>query len=146
MGIFCAAAPAVKPLIRKLAPGFLSSVGSRFTSERSGRSKGNMGTYASETTNSRLDHHKGDGAIQLSSQTELEDFSRGNLSISTTNKFWAERSKTSSSDDSEKGVLGLESARQGGIHKTVTVHVVEQNNAEDLEIGRGKGVRRFEHV
>jgi len=126
-GIFCASAAAIKPLIRKLSPSFLSSGAG--TSRTNGNSRSQMGTYGTGTFSSRRGHNMADGAIELSSQA------------SNSNKFWADRVNTSSSEDSERGVLGLESIR-GEIRKTVSVHVTEQVAVEDM----GNGVRRFEHV
>jgi len=138
-GLFCASAAAIKPFVRKIFPSLLPSTGG---SRANGNSRSKIGgTYGTGTANSR---HMGNGAIELHSHTDPEEFSPSGTSLSTTNQFWSERKKTSSSDDSERGVLGLQNAR-GGIQKTVSVHVTAQS-AEDLDMERGKGVRRFEHV
>jgi len=76
----------------------------------------------------------GDGAIELSSESNA------------TSKVWVEvaRGHTANSDDSQEGVLGLESSRE--IMKTSEVSVTTSHNTEDLEMGRNDSVRRFEHV
>jgi hypothetical protein len=138
---FCASAAAIKPLLRKIAPSFLSS---DETSPSYGGSRSKRGIYGTGTLSSRKGHHLGDGATELTSQTDLE-FS---ISSNTTNNFWVEprRQKTSTSDDSEVGVFGLKSLR-GEIRKTSEVIVtVTHPTREDLEIGRSHSVQKFEHV
>jgi hypothetical protein len=103
---------------------------------------GTRGTFGSASFNSRKGRHMIGGAIELSSQTDLEDFTPGGGA--TTNKFWAERQNTSSSGDSERGVLGLEATRSE-IRKTVSVVITDQH-AEDLGVGKGASIRRFEHT
>jgi hypothetical protein len=86
----------------------------------------------------------GGGALELSSQSDLEFSTAGN----TTSNLWNEPriQKTSCSDDSETGVFGLKSLR-GEIMKTSEVIVtVTHLNREDLEVGKSDNVRRFEHV
>jgi hypothetical protein len=139
--IFCASAAAIKPLLRKIAPSFLSS---HEPSASYGGSRSKRGIYRTGTLSSRKGHHLGDGVMELTSQTDLK-FS---TSSNTTNNFWVEpkRQNTSTSDDSEAGVFGLKSLR-GEIRKTSEVIVtVTHPNREDLEIGRSGSVRRFEHV
>jgi hypothetical protein len=72
-----------------------------------GGSRGKRGIYGTGTLSSGKGHHLGDGAMELASQTDLEEFS---TSSNTTNNFWVEprRQKTSTSD-SEAGVFGLKS-------------------------------------
>jgi hypothetical protein len=109
-----------------------------------GGSRSKRGIYGTGTLRSRKGHHLGDGAMELPSQTDLE-FS---TSSNTTNNFWVEprNQKTSTSDDSEAGVLGLKSLR-GEIRKTSEVIVtVTHPNREYLEIGRSDSVHTFEHV
>jgi hypothetical protein len=101
---FCASAAAIKPLLRKIAPSFFSS---HETLVLYGGSRGKRGIYGTGTLSSGKGHHLGDGAMELASQTDLEEFS---TSSNTTNNFWVEprRQKTSTSD-SEAGVFGLKS-------------------------------------
>jgi hypothetical protein len=137
---FCASAAAIKPLLRKIVPSLLSS---HETSVSYGGSRSMRGIYGTGTFSTRKGHHLGSGAMELSSQTDLE-FS---TSSNTTNNFWVEprRQKTSTSDDSEAGVFGLRSLR-GEIRKTEVIVTVTHPNREDLEIGRSGSTRRFEPV
>jgi hypothetical protein len=93
--------------------------------------------YAMGTAVSRPGHYSRQGAIELYSQTNGEDFSSGNLS--TTNKVWAETKKTSNSDDSERCILELDAAICR-IKKTLNVTVAVEKE-KDLEMGKGDPVR-----
>jgi hypothetical protein len=64
--MFCVAAPAVKPLLREIAPGLLSSMGPTDTSFPTQSRK-----YAGGTAISRLAWSKLDNGFELSSQSNL---------------------------------------------------------------------------
>ena len=142
-GIFCASAAAIKPLLRKLAPGLLGTA-SDATSRSPTHSRKKIGAYGTGSHMSRPRHTS--DAFELSSQTELGTYPEGGK---TRNKFWADgeqqKKNLSSDDDSETGVLGLQAAR--GISKTGTVSVTIEGykrSRDGNESGGENGV--FEHV
>jgi hypothetical protein len=100
VGLICASAPALKPLIRKVTPGFLSSLSDRtFGSTRRTRSIGNSRVRGQVIRSSNT--------LELSSQP---DFKFPQNEITRPKGTWVNGStmrKTSS--DSEAAVLGLES-------------------------------------
>jgi hypothetical protein len=119
-GIFCVSAPAVKPLLRQIAPGLLSSI--RTTDNFTSKNR----KYGSGTAISRITaNHPG---FELSSQSNLEfppkDTNVGNKSwIDFETKVGRESDEGASGDaESERAIVERE-VREGEIRKTVRVMV-----------------------
>ncbi|KAE9365448.1 hypothetical protein N431DRAFT_101027 [Stipitochalara longipes BDJ] len=117
-GIFCVSAPAVKPLLRQIAPGFLSSIGASDNYPTQTRKYGGGTAISRMTAN-----HPG---FELSSQTNL-GFPPKNPNVG--NKSWidfetkASRESESVGDaESERAIVEKE-VREGEIRKTVRVMV-----------------------
>jgi hypothetical protein len=119
-GIFCVSAPAVKPLLRQIAPGLLSSM--RTTDNFTSQSR----KHSSGTAISRMTaNHPG---FELSSQSNLElpprDANMGNKSwIDFETKASRESDGGASGDaESERAIVEHE-VMEGEIRKTVRVIV-----------------------
>ena len=117
-GIFCVSAPAVKPLLRQLAPGLLSSSGATDNFPTYTRKCGD-GTARRRVTGT----HQG---FELSSQTNL-DFPPKDPNV--VNKSWIDFEPKSSRESESGGDAESERAivekdvRDGEIRKTVRVMV-----------------------
>jgi hypothetical protein len=144
-GIFCVAAPAVKPLLRQIAPGFLSSIWTADTGFPTQSRK-----YAGGTVISRLAASKLDNGFELSSQSNLpfppKDERQG------TSKSWIDFEGKKSDGGSASGVSDgdaeseraiMEKEVKGGeIRKTVRVRVEESRK----DSAGGQRVDGFECV
>ena len=117
-GIFCVSAPAVKPLLRKLAPGLLSSIGNTDKFPTNTRKYG-TGTARSHLTSK----HPG---FELSSQTNL-DFPPKDPDV--VNKSWIDfepksgRENESVGDTESERAIVEKDIRDGEIRKTVRIMV-----------------------
>lgn len=114
MGLFCAAAPAIRPLIRAVTGAFASN----------------------PSTNSNYPRHGTYGTGTRSRAIELDD-SEGFNATRTKNTFWT-KSKTELSDgDSTKGVLDQrQGAEGGGITRTVVISVNVDSERIDTDSER----------
>ncbi|KAN0089491.1 hypothetical protein V8E51_019751 [Hyaloscypha variabilis] len=117
-GIFCVSAPAVKPLIRQIAPGLLSSIGATDNFPTQTRKYGG-GTAISRMTSNH-------GGFELSSQTNL-DFPPKDPNVR--NKSWidfgtnASRASESVGDAESERAIVEKDVRDGEIRQTVRVMV-----------------------
>lgn len=143
--MFCIAAPAVKPLLRQIAPGLLSSIGPTDTAFPTQSRK-----YAGGTAISRLAESKLDNGFELSSQSNLpfppKDERQG------TSKSWIDFegkkgdggsvSVVSDGDaESERAIMEKE-VKGGEIRKTVRI-MVEESRKDSVG---GQRVDEFECV
>jgi hypothetical protein len=119
-GIFCVAAPAIKPLLRQIAPGLLSSI------QASDNFHSQSRKYGGGTTISRMT--AGHPGFELSSQPNF-DFPAKDPNVG--NKSWVDF-ETKASRESDEGVSGdaeseraivEKEVREGEIRKTVKVMV-----------------------
>lgn len=129
--LFCASAAAIKPLLRKISPSFLSSISARTTRTTPG-SRNKLDIYP------RSKHRSAANAIELNSQHDLR-ISPGISAI--TNTLWADGRNKSSDEESHNE----DPTSSGEIRKTVSVIVTDQKH-DDLEIRRARGITKFEHV
>lgn len=102
VGLFCASAPAVKPLIRKITPDFLASLSDRtLGSTRRTRSIGASRSRGQITRHSN--------ALELSSSTDIKF---PPTEVTKPKSTWLdERNMRKTSSDSEAAVLGLQCFR-----------------------------------
>ncbi|TVY17205.1 hypothetical protein LARI1_G005173, partial [Lachnellula arida] len=147
-GLFCASAPAIKPLLRNFAPGLLSSSNGRRTSyNRSGkRAYGQVSRFGrSDITSWRRGGTRSD-RIELQSQ-DLENGSREDGSAVLTNKVWRGDVPPGGDSESERRVLGRVDG-PGDIRKTVDITVSEQRReaTDESHEGSESSVKKFEHV
>ncbi len=151
-GLFCASAPCIRPLLRQIAPGLMSSVSQTFSGPSNGRTGGTGGKVYGNATGISLSTRRKDraDAYELRSMGGDEDFAPV-TGLKGNSTFWVEKgnAKDSSDDDegaSQRGVLrssgtGDELGATGSkndILKTVSVTVTDGE--------REKPVVRFEHV
>jgi len=118
-GLFCVSAPAIKPLLRKFAPGLLGSMEPPSIPLSKTRSYG-ASTFMSRVRNSS------DG-FELSSQTNLEYPVQPHFGV---NRSWIDvegQEKGSSDNDSERVVKASE-IKEGEIRKTTRVMVSTESN------------------
>lgn len=120
IGLLCAAAPGIKPLIQKIAPGFLSS----------NHSKPASSAWATRTARSHNTRHF-EGTFELTSQEDL----RQPEDNAITNKFWS----GSDGEASGSAVPGKD------IVKTVSTMVTTDYKNPSVD-GKEDSVERFEHV
>jgi hypothetical protein len=142
IGIFCASAPAVKPLLRQLAPGLLSSINTE-----SGFNTNTRATSGKYGGGSRIRQSNAPG-FELSSQTDLEFPPKDPKS--GVNHSWIdfESNKKSDSDgDSERAIVDS-GVKDGEIRKTVRVMVEDYRGSgrDDAYLARPNSVGKFEHV
>lgn len=135
-GIFCVSAPAVKPLIRQIAPGLLSSVGD---SNAANTFITNSRKYGGGTAISRV-RGEGNKGFELSSQTNLGFPPKvegvGNKSwINFETKASRESDEGASGDaESERAIVEKE-VRDGETRKTVRVMVKGVKRDQENEVG-----------
>ena len=154
-GLFCASAPAIKPLLRKLLPNLISSSFSETHSDPTrlqGRSNYSTGTH--------ITHNRPTGAFELDSQTDLRHgFGRNKNDTVVTNKVWRGRGADEDSkvkythwDDSnsEDAVLAADAAPPkgpiGAIVKTVSVTITSSQDDESRSMEGKNSVGKFEAV
>lgn len=146
-GLFCASAPAIKPLLRKIAPGLLSSLSGGTTSyTHSGKRVYGQGSRFGTAQGSRIGGRKSGRHNELHSGTELDDMPHTyrKEASNITNTFW--RSEDSVAKDSESERRVLDGQNPGQIRKTVSVMVTKHENVDDGERSSGSSVKKFEHV
>ena len=136
-GLFCASAPTIRPLLRKISPGFLSSLSKTYGSgAQSGMKPSKYGAGTHKSARRPVE------GFELHSQNG-EDFGNGSKGT-TTNSFWTGKNGEVSDDDesSERGVLGRQPMAPGYQKENIvkTVRVTVQQHASD------ESVRGFEHV
>jgi hypothetical protein len=147
-GLFCASAPAIKPLLRKVAPGLLSSLGGTSTYTHSGKRTYGQGSRFGTAQGSRHGGRRSD-RHELRSNTELDELPHGfgkDASLNITNTFWkGDDSSVTKDSESERRVLDR-TDQLGQIRKTVSVMVTKQETMDDGERSSGSSVKKFEHV
>ncbi len=159
-GLFCASAPAIRPVIRKLTPRFMSyslddpSNSPTYQRHESRHQRTDNIRHASQPHNpASVD------AYELNSQMDLN---LNRTEKKTTYKFWTHKGEADDENDckdvtwddsnSEDAVLGSETKREraqereGVIMKTVSVKVTDHRSESCEEGKREKGVERFESV
>lgn len=144
-GMFCVAAPAVKPLLRQIAPGLLSSMGPTDTGFPTQSRK-----YAGGTAISRLAWSKLENRFELSSQSNLPFPLKDEMQGTSKNWIGFEGKKgdggsasgVSDGDaESERAIMEKE-VKGGESRKTVRVMVEESRK----DSGAGQRVDGFECV
>lgn len=147
-GLFCTSAPAMKPVIAKLAPGFISSISS---SSRTGgaASYGNReNKYGSRTGQFRSHRHASNhDAIELSSQQDVEFGGQSR----TTNTVWRgdDHNSKLSDGESERAVLDEEyhqAMKKRAIVKTISVKLEEHVTSQASRSDGGNSTKGFEHI
>ena len=145
-GLFCTSAPAMKPVIAKLAPGFISSISTSRTGGAA--SYGNReNKYGSRTGQFRSHRHPSNhDAIELSSQHDLEFGAQSR----TTNNVWRGDDNNKLSDgESERGVLDEEyhkAMKKRAIVKTISVKLEEHVTRPASRTEGGNSTKGFEHI
>ncbi|KAH6665666.1 hypothetical protein B0J14DRAFT_209952 [Halenospora varia] len=153
-GLFCASAPTIRPLLRQIAPGFMSSISQTFSGPT--RTGTKSGMYGTGTHKSRLRGRDVEAFELRSNENELGNNGTGTV----TTVSWAGNGKDkkkgsmSNSDegDSQRSVLGAGKADEA-ILKTVSVTVTDGTNSSVLDREGDEGastgqnsIVRFEHV
>ncbi|PVH68803.1 hypothetical protein DL98DRAFT_204955, partial [Cadophora sp. DSE1049] len=145
VGLFCACASCLLPLLRQIAPGLMSSISqsiSGLSNVRTGTKSGVFSSGPHFSTRSRRDIE----AYEL--QSEVRFLGKG----TTSNAFWGGKGKAHDSGDvdnddrSEKAVF-YKSPNIGDIVKTVRVTVKDSSSvADEGDIIKENSVKKFEHV
>jgi len=133
-GLFCAAAPAIKPLIRRIAPRILSR-----TTYDSNEGPCRKPEYGGTSTRFSS-HPTSEGAFELHSQTEL-DYAVENGSSSK--KIWSDSNihiGSLNGDDGDSVNVG-----NGGIQKTVSVTTFG-HPLQDADLEKQTSTIKFEPV
>jgi hypothetical protein len=147
-GLFCASAPAIKPLLRRVIPGLMASSLGSSSNPTGGYGKSKSNTNAFSGLRSRVQHP--DDALELRSAAHMEFGGAGK----TTNTFWVGDDDSEGKDgdsDSTKGVLrngghNNQNGKNGLIMKTVSVHVTDERPSSRSSNSESRSTKRFEHV
>ena len=124
-GLICTSAPAMKPIIRKFVPGFLSSMygtqsGPTYTHHKP--------KYGSASVRSRRFDSQAAGngqSIELSSHSNLELPAKSGI----TNRFWRGDEESIKVGDGDGETLVIQSGSKENIVKTVSVQVEERRES-----------------
>jgi hypothetical protein len=138
-GLFCACAPCLRPLLRKIAPGLMSSAPQ--TLSNTARSKNISGIHSSRP---RFQVRRGrdDEAFELQSEPYMGLSGKGVIS----NDIWvgkeecSETRHASTNREGSEKVLSRSSLDVGGITKTVEI-----SGSENL-VDDENSIKKFEHV
>lgn len=145
-GLFCVSAPCIRPLLHKVAPGFVSSISQTVSRTSNARSKTKASIYGNEIPfSSRI---RGTNAYELHSVNDSAfagnpKGTRINLvSSGSENGGWG----ADADDASQVAVLHARS-KGSEIVKTISVTVTDgTSKGSEVDVSGETGVTKFEHV